>query len=190
MAYHYLRSTRWAEIDGCKLAFTVQVKADRQQIGQVPGITTRWALASDSQDIPILIPNQVRRRSRASPAQRQRTISQTSRSPTEHVPQSVADVNEPAPISPLSARSLPSEYAGLTKTLAPTYKGRLLKEERSDGGSRFVDECAIFVGRLVKGVETEFTLLDRFAKYGRIVCHLPEPSRIPLIYSVRSNITR
>ena len=123
----------------------------------------------------MLIPNQVRRRSRASPAQRQRTISQTSRSPTEHVAQSVADLNEPAPISPLSARSLPSEYAGLTKTLAPTYKGRLLKEERSDGGSRFVDECAIFVGRLVKGVETEFTLLDRFAKYGRIVCHLPCP---------------
>jgi hypothetical protein len=155
------------------------MSADKQQIGQIPGITTRWALASDSQDIPSPVPvqnqAQTRRRSRASPPQRQRTISQNSRPPTVHTTQSVVDPNEPAPISPLSARSLPSEYAGLTKTLAPTYKGRVLKEERSDGGSRFVDECAIFVGRLVKGVETEFTLLDRFAKYGRIVSHLRRP---------------
>lgn len=82
------------------------------------------------------------------------------------------DPNEPAPISPLSARSLPSEYAGLTKTLVPTYRGRLLTEERGDRGSRFIDECAVFVGRLVKGVETQLTLHERFAKYGRIVCYL------------------
>ena len=136
---------------------------------------------------PIQNQKQSRRRSRASPTQRQRTISPISQRPTEHVAQSVVDRNEPAPISPLSARSLPSEYAGLTKTLAPTYKGRLLKEERSEGGSRFVDECAIFVGRLVKGVETEFTLLDRFAKYGRIVCSSSSLLLTQLICSVVSN---
>jgi hypothetical protein len=105
---------------------------------------------------------------------RQGTVSPSSpiRPQVQSAQGSNIDPNEAPPISPLSARSLPSEYAGLTKTLAPTYRGRLLKEERVDGGSRFVDECAVFVGRLVKGEETQSTLYQRFAKYGRIVCYL------------------
>jgi hypothetical protein len=73
------------------------------------------------------------------------------------------------PHSPSVTRSLPSEYPGLTKTLVPTYRGRLLKEELVDGASsRFIDESAIFVGRLVKETETVHTLFSRFAKYGMI----------------------
>jgi hypothetical protein len=45
----------------------------------------------------------------------------------------------------------------------------LLKEEIVRGELRFVDECAIFVGRLVKEKETPLTLLKRFAQYGQVV---------------------
>jgi hypothetical protein len=60
-------------------------------------------------------------------------------------------------------------YPGLIKRVIPTYKGRSLREETSTGDTKYYDECAVFVGRLAKGQETELTLWRRFARYGDIV---------------------
>jgi hypothetical protein len=51
----------------------------------------------------------------------------------------------------------------------PTYKGRLLRQDLSSGEPKYYDECAVFVGRLVKGQESEGSLLKRFSKYGEVV---------------------
>ena len=56
--------------------------------------------------------------------------------------------------------------------MLPIYKGRALKEITSDGEVRYIDEAAIFVGRLVKTAETKDTLLRRFQLYGKIVSTL------------------
>lgn len=40
------------------------------------------------------------------------------------------------------------------------------------GVTRYIDEAAVFVGRLVKEKETEATLLQRFQKYGNVVSTL------------------
>lgn len=57
----------------------------------------------------------------------------------------------------------------------PVYKGRALKEDTSSGEVRYIDEAAIFVGRLVKTIETKETLLRRFERYGKIVSPSPNP---------------
>lgn len=67
------------------------------------------------------------------------------------------------------AQDLPSEYPHLRKTIAPTYRSRLLKVEVVDGEKRYFDESAVFVGRLVKEEETEESLLHRFGHYGPVV---------------------
>jgi hypothetical protein len=70
--------------------------------------------------------------------------------------------------TPVGGSSDP-QYPGLIKRVIPTYKGRSLREDSSTGETKYYDECAVFVGRLVKGQETELTLLRRFARYGDIV---------------------
>ena len=79
------------------------------------------------------------------------------------------------PHSPeLQTRDLPSECPHLRKSLAPTYRGRLLKIEVVDGVKRYVDESSVFIGRLVKEIETEVTLFERFGQYGPVVsCFFP-----------------
>ena len=79
------------------------------------------------------------------------------------------------PHSPeLQTRDLPSEYPHLRKALVPTYRGRLLKIEVVDGVKRYVDESSVFIGRLVKDIETEITLFERFGQYGPVVsCFFP-----------------
>jgi hypothetical protein len=49
------------------------------------------------------------------------------------------------------------------------YKNRILREDLSTGEAQFYDDAAVFVGRIVKEVETDITLLRRFSKYGPIV---------------------
>ncbi|WVQ96814.1 hypothetical protein IAU59_003921 [Kwoniella sp. CBS 9459] len=77
--------------------------------------------------------------------------------------------------TPLAAMSHPAPQFGLSPThpmlrrgLIHTYRGRMLTEDVSTGEPRYFDERAIFVGRLVKGLETAATLLQRFAKYGKV----------------------
>lgn len=126
-------------------------------------MTVRWANGNDDHDaLPSRRPSVQISADRLSPRSRAQ----------DAVPANSNGISPP--VSPLSARSLPCEYPGLTKSLAPTYRGRLLKEELVNGTSRFTDESAIFVGRLVKEVETQFSLLERFAKYGRIVSDLAD----------------
>ncbi|WWD04716.1 hypothetical protein V865_002787 [Kwoniella europaea PYCC6329] len=66
----------------------------------------------------------------------------------------------------------PSGYSpnhpNLRRTILHTYKGRPLIQDMSSDEERFIDERAIFVGRLVKHVETSATLLKRFNKYGTV----------------------
>lgn len=57
----------------------------------------------------------------------------------------------------------------LRRTLLHTYRGRPLIEDNSTGETKFLDESAIFVGRLNKRMETYATLYKRFEKYGKIV---------------------
>lgn len=40
-----------------------------------------------------------------------------------------------------------------------------------NGVKRYIDQSAVFVGRLVKEVETEQSLLERFSQYGPVVSH-------------------
>lgn len=42
-----------------------------------------------------------------------------------------------------------------------------------DGEVIYVDRAAVFVGRIAKGVETQDTLLQRFARYGKVVSNSP-----------------
>lgn len=44
-----------------------------------------------------------------------------------------------------------------------------MREEVEDGVSRYIDDAAVFVGRLVKTQETQLTLFKRFERYGKIV---------------------
>lgn len=57
----------------------------------------------------------------------------------------------------------------LRRALLHTYRGRPLIEDNSAGETKFLDESAIFVGRLNKRMETYATLYKRFEKYGKIV---------------------
>jgi hypothetical protein len=82
--------------------------------------------------------------------------------------------------------------AGLVRTLVLTYRGRLLREEVTGAGSRFIDDAAIFVGRLVKNQETQLTLLKRFERYGRIVGTVPfqAHTRLPSSTTPRARTVR
>lgn len=80
--------------------------------------------------------------------------------------------------SPIMA---PSYHPFLYKALVPIYKGRTLKEITSDGEARFIDQAAVFVGRLVKTVESKETLFRRFRRYGRIVNYLVFTKRMLIL---------
>ncbi|OXG50230.1 hypothetical protein J010_03002 [Cryptococcus neoformans] len=67
----------------------------------------------------------------------------------------------------------------LRRTLMHTYRGRPLIEDNSTGETKFLDESAIFVGRLNKRMETYATLYKRFQKYGKI-CNMEfNPKAVP-----------
>ncbi|KJE04374.1 hypothetical protein I311_01856 [Cryptococcus gattii NT-10] len=67
----------------------------------------------------------------------------------------------------------------LRRALLHTYRGRPLIEDNSAGETKFLDESAIFVGRLNKRMETYATLYKRFEKYGKI-CYMEfNPKAVP-----------
>lgn len=80
----------------------------------------------------------------------------------------------------LSALLHPSPtHPHLRRTLIHTYRGRPLIEDNSTGETKFLDESAIFVGRLNKRMETYATLYKRFEKYGKI-CNMEfNPKAVP-----------
>ncbi len=74
----------------------------------------------------------------------------------------------------------PSYHPFLRRALVPIYKGRALKEDTSTGEVRYIDESAIFIGRLVKTLETKETLLRRFERYGKIVSYFHQFMKVSL----------
>nr|XP_031859605.1 uncharacterized protein CI109_004880 [Kwoniella shandongensis]KAA5526677.1 hypothetical protein CI109_004880 [Kwoniella shandongensis] len=54
----------------------------------------------------------------------------------------------------------------LRRAVVHTYRGRVLTEDLTSDEPRYIDERAIFVGRLNKELETQLTLLRRFERYG------------------------
>ncbi|KIR29719.1 hypothetical protein I309_01204 [Cryptococcus deuterogattii LA55] len=75
-------------------------------------------------------------------------------------------------------RSCPT-HPHLRRALLHTYRGRPLIEDTSTGETKFLDESAIFVGRLNKRMETYATLYKRFEKYGKI-CYMEfNPKAVP-----------
>ncbi|KAK8858458.1 hypothetical protein IAR55_002685 [Kwoniella newhampshirensis] len=79
----------------------------------------------------------------------------------------------PARNTPTVQENRPEEEASPThphlhRAVIHTYRGRILKEDTSSKAPRYIDDSAIFVGRLNKQLESQFTLLRRFEKYGVI----------------------
>ncbi|WVQ72880.1 hypothetical protein IAR50_002441 [Cryptococcus sp. DSM 104548] len=56
------------------------------------------------------------------------------------------------------------------RALVHSSRGRTLVQDNSTGEARFLDECAVFVGRVNKDLESNESLQKRFEKYGRIMC--------------------
>jgi len=73
------------------------------------------------------------------------------------------------PAKPAESGLQSDEFPHLERKVVLTYRGRVLREEVVDGQPRYIDDAAIFVGRLVKEQETSLTLLKRFERYGKIV---------------------
>lgn len=97
--------------------------------------------------------------------QRSETATQPPQSPVEHRDPSVSQ----APSESQHSMSTDAQYPHLVRSLVPTYRGRQLREEVQDGVSRYIDDAAVFVGRLSKTQETQLTLFKRFERYGKIV---------------------
>ncbi|WVF69314.1 hypothetical protein IAT40_004090 [Kwoniella sp. CBS 6097] len=74
----------------------------------------------------------------------------------------------PAIVQPQAQLGYSPNHPLLRRGLIYTYRGRVLIEDMSTGEPRYIDERAIFVGRLDKGRETASTLLKRFEKYGKV----------------------
>ncbi|ODN74558.1 hypothetical protein L202_06925 [Cryptococcus amylolentus CBS 6039] len=58
----------------------------------------------------------------------------------------------------------------LRRALWHSYRGRTLVQDNASGEARFLDESAVFVGRVNKDMESNASLQTRFGKYGRIIC--------------------
>ena len=87
----------------------------------------------------------------------------------EQVPPSQASAGVEEESVPGTPTTPPPHHPLLRKALVPLYKGRALTEDSSSGENRFIDNAAIFVGRLVKTLETKNSLFGRFERYGKIV---------------------
>lgn len=93
--------------------------------------------------------------------------------PVQSSPDKAAVVSPPASLPLKPAPQLPHvddhQYPHLVPQVMLTYRGRLIREEVVDGQPRYIDDAAIFVGRLVKEQENTMSLLSRFERYGKIV---------------------
>lgn len=76
----------------------------------------------------------------------------------------------PTPLLP--ADEIDPRYPHLRKRIIPIYRGRTLREDLSGETPSYVDDAAVFAGRIVKESETEHTLFERFSRYGQIVSQL------------------
>ena len=98
------------------------------------------------------------------------------RSSSADHPPHTDQANQPSDISPI--------HPYLRRAVLSVYRGRALKEESSSSGERkYVDEAAVFVGRLVKTAETKESLLERFERYGKIVSLFFMPALVTSIES-------
>lgn len=95
--------------------------------------------------------------------------------PQLHTPLPPAPPTYPS-VSPLPNTDSPfvqhHHYPQLRKQVIPTYRGRTLREDLTGETPRFFDDAAVFAGRIVKEMETEQTLYQRFSRYGQIVSQL------------------
>ncbi|WRT67642.1 uncharacterized protein IL334_004614 [Kwoniella shivajii] len=71
----------------------------------------------------------------------------------------------------------------LRRSLVHTYKGRPLIEDITSSEPKYIDERAVFVGKLVKTSETGSTLFNRFEKYGKIATIEYNPQASPSVYT-------
>lgn len=88
------------------------------------------------------------------------------------LPDPQASPPQPAPVTPSRDASVPhpdEHFPNLVRKVVLTYRGRIVREEFVDGQPRYIDDAAIFVGRLVKEQETTISLLKRFERHGKIV---------------------
>ncbi|WVW84507.1 hypothetical protein I302_106541 [Kwoniella bestiolae CBS 10118] len=87
--------------------------------------------------------------------------------PVSEVPP-VTPINQPVPQYAYPPSGYSPTHPSLRRTFLHTYKGRPLVQDVLSMEERYIDERAIFVGRLVKNAETSATLLTRFGRYGNI----------------------
>lgn len=121
--------------------------------------------ASSAQDRPSTKPRSVNDR-RASSVHSQSTRKAQNKSRRGSV--------QPGSIGNPGSHGHQFQHPFLTKSTLFTYKGRVLEQSMGqDGEVIYVDRAAVFVGRIAKGVETQNTLLQRFARYGKVVSNSP-----------------
>nr|XP_018262528.1 uncharacterized protein I303_05545 [Kwoniella dejecticola CBS 10117]OBR84686.1 hypothetical protein I303_05545 [Kwoniella dejecticola CBS 10117] len=91
-----------------------------------------------------------------------------SMSPTSRMRNEMEDANAPYHSSATSfaAEGYSPTHPQLRRSIVHTYKGRSLVQNPSTGA--FIDQSAVFVGRLNRNAEKPNTLLRRFERYGRI----------------------
>jgi hypothetical protein len=167
--------------------------ADRECLAVLPGVTARFARDSD----------RFISRPDFSPAKEtSSSIEDEEQSPTDSHPLSQLGEGEAEPVLKRTVLvpppSLPTkpvdgplleDYSHLERKVVLTYRGRLIREELDDGQARYIDDAAIFVGRLVKEQENTLSLLKRFENYGKVVSEGVDPIRNGLTLRCASSTT-
>ncbi|OCF31312.1 hypothetical protein I316_07098 [Kwoniella heveanensis BCC8398] len=131
------------------------------ELQKIPGFFVRWADETDGKTVVDDVPSTLLTAARLSPP-----------APTEATPPldhpSANPMSIPVTMQAETSFGYSPTHPLLRRQLIHTYRGRVLVEDLSSGEPKYIDERAVFVGRLVKGSETSATLLKRFEKYGRI----------------------
>ncbi|OCF62343.1 hypothetical protein L486_02011 [Kwoniella mangroviensis CBS 10435] len=125
------------------------------EISKIPGFFARWADEGDGYDAnaEVEIPP---------------SVTTEPVTPITREGPTVTPLSQPIPQYAYPPSGYSPNHPNLRRTILHTYKGRPLIHDMSSDEERFIDERAIFVGRLVKQVETSATLLKRFSRYGTI----------------------
>ncbi|KAL7423191.1 hypothetical protein Q5752_002491 [Cryptotrichosporon argae] len=149
---------------------------------RIPGFTTRWATAQDmGKGFPAGDGYSVQGRSHEHEKAHSQVSTAGDHDAAQHGASAASVVRGPQgtftppasptaepPSGPTLHTTFDPRYPHLRKAVIHTYKGRILREDTSAGVIRYIDDSAVFVGRLVKGQETTSTLLQRFGRYGRV----------------------
>ncbi|TYJ53675.1 hypothetical protein B9479_005701 [Cryptococcus floricola] len=140
------------------------------ELQKIPGFFVRWAderdgLFSDDPNATTLKwPSQ-------SNAHRPFPQDRSSPSPPDPVIHTPTTPHATIPsCSSLTILGPSQTHPTLRRALLHSYRGRTLVQDNTSGEARFLDESAVFVGRVNKDMESNASLQTRFGKYGRIIC--------------------